>query len=170
MGKMQIVGSRGQNQRVASGWNAMAETLEQFVRRRRRELDDEINRLQASLDAARAEHARIERVASSIGATEQSEDSVEPTSETRAERSAPFGELTIKTMVLNVLSTHPSGLTALAILALLNRRRDKPFARTSLSPQLSRLKTDGKIHREGRTWRLGPGPKKDGQDDVETEV
>jgi uncharacterized protein YqgV (UPF0045/DUF77 family) len=67
-------------------------------------------------------------------------------------------QLTIMQAVLEVLKDHPDGMTALEILHEINTRY---FAgrieRTSLSPQLSRLKDrDGKIVLKGNRWLLLP--------------
>ena len=60
----------------------------------------------------------------------------------------------IKRLVLDVLESHPIGLKANSILAKINSKSSKPYLRTSLSPQLSRLKEDGYIMLEGKIWRL----------------
>ena len=64
--------------------------------------------------------------------------------------------LTIKKMVLDVLSKKPKGLVALEILKLINETFDKSYERTSLSPQLTRLAKENKIHRVTKTWIYGP--------------
>ena len=68
-----------------------------------------------------------------------------------------FGERkkTIKEAVLDVLLTAPPyGLTANEILDRLQKIYDADLMRTSLSPQLSRLKQEGKIVSERPYWRL----------------
>lgn len=67
-------------------------------------------------------------------------------------------EMTIKQMVLQILNDNPEGLVALDILDEIEIRFDKTYARTSLSPQLSRLFNDGKIHKRGKVWILGQSP------------
>ncbi|MET4388571.1 chromosome segregation ATPase [Bradyrhizobium sp. F1.4.3] len=65
---------------------------------------------------------------------------------------------TIKEAILKVLEDHPDGMTALEILAEINTRFFAGrIARTSLSPQLSRLKDDDqKIGLKGTKWILLP--------------
>jgi hypothetical protein len=66
--------------------------------------------------------------------------------------------ITIMEAVLEVLQDRPEGLTALEILAEINTRyfADR-IARSSLSPQLSRLKDrDRKIELRGNKWFLLP--------------
>jgi len=63
--------------------------------------------------------------------------------------------MTIKDMVLEILPKHPDGLTALEILAHIEQDFGQSIMRTSLSPQLSRLKSSGKIKRDNKD--LGEG-------------
>lgn len=62
----------------------------------------------------------------------------------------------IKQAVLDVMKHRPNGMTALEILAEINERYfEGRLARTSLSPQLSRLKdVDKKITLRGNKWLL----------------
>lgn len=71
---------------------------------------------------------------------------------------APKKSPTIKQMVMIILEGHPDGLVALDILSKINERFNKSFVRTSLSPQLTRLFNEGKIHKRGKVWVLGPSP------------
>jgi chromosome segregation ATPase len=66
--------------------------------------------------------------------------------------------LTIKQAVIEVLKDHPEGMTALEILTQINTRYFAgEVVRTSLSPQLSRLKdNDGTIDLKGNKWFLLP--------------
>ena len=63
---------------------------------------------------------------------------------------------TIKEGVIQLLEeASPMGLTALGILDRLNRRWWRgELKRTSLSPQITRLKKDGKLISEHGTWKL----------------
>jgi hypothetical protein len=79
---------------------------------------------------------------------------------TNVERS-PYAHLTIKQLVLKALRDHfPHGATANQMLDLFaNVWGRGEIARTSLSPQLSRLKEgDHLIFRQGRTWHLRHPP------------
>ena len=55
---------------------------------------------------------------------------------------------------MEVLRDHPGGLLALDILAKINERHGLGTVRTSLSPQLTRLKQERKITNRGSTWML----------------
>ena len=63
---------------------------------------------------------------------------------------------TIKEGVVQLLEEiYPIGLTALEVLDRLNRRWwQGKLKRTSLSPQITRLKKDGKIVNERGTWKI----------------
>lgn len=61
---------------------------------------------------------------------------------------------TIKQMIVVVLDGVESGLNANAILDEINDRWDMKLVRTSLSPQLSRLKQEGHLIYFNNKWRL----------------
>jgi hypothetical protein len=69
---------------------------------------------------------------------------------------SPYYRFTFKELVLKALAEHfPQGATANQMLDLFENvwgRSD--VVRTSLSPQLSRLKDENRIFREGRVWHL----------------
>ena len=69
---------------------------------------------------------------------------------------SPYFQLTIKQLVIKALTDHfPNGGTANQMLDLFaNVWGRGEILRTSLSPQLSRLKDDGRIFRIGHVWRL----------------
>lgn len=71
-------------------------------------------------------------------------------------------KLTIKEMIRNVLSQNPSGGTYDQIINWISETHNVEIARTSLSPQLSRLKADNEVMLDERngTWRhaiIAPG-------------
>lgn len=65
----------------------------------------------------------------------------------------PAGK-TIKEHVLDILEENRAGLHWREILKMLRIRYSPELVRTSLSPQLSRLKYEGKIYSERGIWRL----------------
>ncbi len=71
---------------------------------------------------------------------------------------------TIKEAVVAVLDEAGRGLTALEILPKINERLGVDYPRTSLSPQLSRLKAEKEIHLVGKHWFSGEGPENDATD------
>lgn len=71
-----------------------------------------------------------------------------------------IAKLTIKEMVVKALAeSFPNGATANQLLDHFYRAWGRKEMRTSLSPQLSRLKEDKMISLEGRVWHLGPKEK-----------
>jgi len=130
--------------------------LKDFISARRTEiakalapLVDERTKLDSKIERLRSELAEIDRAAEDVGL-----ERTRPEAYLAAiRRHAP--PLTIKQAVLAVLADHPNGLTALDILAEINRRFELGIVRTSLSPQLTRLKNDDqKIDINGSAWRL----------------
>jgi chromosome segregation ATPase len=107
----------------------------------------DIARLRETLAAKQNElaawNAELDQIHSALRAIEETE--------TRS-------QLTIKQAVIEVLRDHLDGMTALDVLAEINTRYfGGRIARTSLSPQLSRLKdNDGKIELRGNKWFLLP--------------
>jgi len=88
-------------------------------------------------------NAELEQIHSALRAMEETETK---------------SQLTIKQAVIEVLKDHLEGMTALEILAAINSRYfGGRILRTSLSPQLSRLKDDdGKIELKRNKWFLLP--------------
>lgn len=110
--------------------------LEERIKR----IDIEIQQLQTERNASLAELERLIRVMQIL------EES--PT------RVGERPQLTIKQGVLRVLESAPNGLSALGILERLRVDLEMNYERTSLSPQLSRLKAEGKIKLDGNVWSL----------------
>ena len=70
--------------------------------------------------------------------------------------SATFGP-TIKDMIRAVLGKSPFGLTSLEILTQIERDFGRKLERSSLSPQLSRMKDDSVVSLSGSNWILEAG-------------
>ncbi len=76
------------------------------------------------------------------------------------------GKRTIQDMAVELIAEAESGLTALEILDLINTRFRADVKRTSLSPQLSRLKADNVIELRGKRWFIAR-PQLEPNNDVE---
>ena len=61
---------------------------------------------------------------------------------------------TMKNCILAILANHPRGLSALEIMPILNRELGSNYERSSISPQLSRLKGDMLIDLKAGIWTL----------------
>lgn len=135
----------------------MEQSLADFISKRLAELVAREEPLRQELDEIVREIAQLRRAADAADISVQgfpagSENNVSMTIE-YSRRSIP--ERTIKDAVVEVLRSKPSGMTALEILAAIKERFSTDYPRTSLSPQLSRLRADGRIERAGgNVWRL----------------
>lgn len=71
-------------------------------------------------------------------------------------------KLTIKDMVRSVLRDHPEGGSYDQIINWISAKHNADIARTSLSPQLSRLKAEDEIDlsEDSGVWRLKPSDQK----------
>jgi hypothetical protein len=113
----------------------MLETLTEFIARRRQEIAVAEEALKEQLRALATERLRLARA-------------IVGTKKRRQPRGA------IKRAVLELLEQNPDGMDALTILVTINYRLGSHFERTSLSPQLSRLKEDGFVSLNRKIWKL----------------
>jgi hypothetical protein len=127
----------------------MPETLRDFIDRRLRELRDAEAPIRAQLNEIERERRELEKTAKLIGIgiadRKLSRENIE---------SYGSPKQTIKEAVLEILAEWPRGLTAVDILREINNRLNTSYVRTSLSPQLSRLKRERKIEQRGIVWSL----------------
>lgn len=128
---------------------AIMPSLRDFIASRREEIKREISSLRAELrELSLAESAIKNGTPETV------------TSDGR--RGTSESKITIKDMVLEVLADKPAGAEATEILNLIANRFGEEIPRPSLSPQLSRLKEEGRLALEGRIWRVAeniPDPK-----------
>lgn len=118
----------------------------------------ELGAIEAALDAFK--NIAFREVSQSSSATQS--DLFEPA------RARNAGKMTIKDMILIVLNESESGLSAVVILDEINKRWKKDLVRTSLSPQLSRLKQEGRLIYTNQKWLLAE--KDETSDAVTSEV
>lgn len=109
--------------------------------------------LLATLDeryrAAKAEIEEIKRIRAAIKAA-----SGEPERKVRKRSRSVADGPTFKDMIKAVLSEKGSGAEALEIIDLIKARYGKEIKRTSISPQLSRLKASGDLILDDKIWML----------------
>jgi hypothetical protein len=145
----------------------MYSTLDKFLIERLSDLESEESGLRKALGENLAEQDKVRRAANAAGV-----DLISKITSSTFSRSAQFippaphhrhpSLKTIKEAVVSVLSTSLFGMTALEILDEINKRHGMDYPRTSLSPQLSRLKNEGIINKDGKVWCLvNSGTKKD---------
>ena len=112
----------------------MATTLRDFIAQRETEIRDQQKALKAELRELQLAKAALEG---------------QPTTPP----SGPSGiTATIKDMAREVLSGQPGGLNSSGILDAIKKRFGRDIERTSLSPQLSRLKDEGELILSGDVW------------------
>jgi hypothetical protein len=132
----------------------MTQTLADFIKGRIAELTARQVPLRQELEQIGREIEQLQRAADAADIVVHfpADSGVAAHAQDYTRRSVP--EKTIKEAVLHVLNGNQEGLTALDILDLINMRLGVKYPRTSLSPQLSRLKADGRIERVGNVWRI----------------
>lgn len=128
----------------------MNETFIEFIARRRAELNTEeqvlrekLLTIQSEREALRAAEDKLKHQAGTLIPIGVPKERRPP----RVIRPA-----TIMADVIDILAQRPDGMIALDILRELNNQRDQPIDRTSLSPQLSRLKKAGIVGLDGSRW------------------
>jgi hypothetical protein len=129
--------------------------LRDFLRTRRRQILDamaplraQIVDIQAKIQELQRQLAEVDKAASAIGMVNGLQKDRSPAKDNQT--------LTIKEAALKVLADYPNGLTAIEILKEINDRFGMNIVRSSLSPQLSRLKQDDRISQSGMVWSLLP--------------
>lgn len=118
--------------------------IRDFISKRRAELEAKLSALAEPIYAELAELDAAEAALAPKRAQQQADGDQRATDENK---------MTIKDMVLDVLGVVPSA-DANEVLKYIKQRFGVELARTSLSPQLSRLKGDGKIVLRGKRWSL----------------
>ncbi len=109
----------------------------------------------ATLEAARKQFVNDGRVDSPslFDATTRATEMVKRVVRTPASGSQ-VQEGSIKEAALQALANARDGLIAIDILGEINQHREPPILRTSLSPQLSRLRQAGLVNLTGSVWRI----------------
>lgn len=131
------------------------ETLADFIARRRRELDEAEAKLIEELRVIAQERATLKQAEIAASKPKDVETEFQQLlSKKNSKRKRNIKQNTIMDSVIKILEKHMDGLIALDILRELNKVREFPLLRTSLSPQLSRLRQAGYIELDGSSWRL----------------
>jgi hypothetical protein len=136
-----------QNQKMTNA----VESLSEFIARKLRELALQEQSLQSQLAALRVERSRLQ---SAEAAAKLDRPLKTRVGGRKGPKDGVIKPNTIMAEVIDILGEHPGGMIALDILGELNKHRDPPLLRTSLSPQLSRLKKSGYVHLNGSNWTL----------------
>lgn len=148
--------------------------LEDYIARRRTQLADEEARLREKLKVVVEERVKLDKAAMAAGLLEEPYTATKGTlridlgspPQTNRRRSRTRAKIAMKDAIMQVLEETGHGLPASEILPRVNALLGVQFARSSLSPQLSRLKNSGELILDGKNWCL---PKKDEQGNAERE-
>jgi hypothetical protein len=130
----------------------MTENLKDFITRRRIELDELESPLREQLDQIALERDQLRRAALAAGIVDES---FAGSSGPAMRSPRRIAQRTLKEAVVEILMTrNGKGMTAREILMAINSGYSADYPRSSLSPQLSRLKSDRVIRRRGNMWFL----------------
>ena len=132
--------------------------VKEFLATRRKELESKISelrpqvsKLQSELRALQSELSEVEIASNAIG---RSSSGGGPSLFERVAGGPPIRKGTLKDKIIAVLKLRPKGATSTEILDLIAEQFDETIPRTSLSPQLSRLKSEGWLSLIGSNWIL----------------
>lgn len=117
-----------------SGKDLNVSAIRTFIAKREKDIREQMRTLRQELDELRAVRRSLE-----LGAN------------TPAEVQSSHGH-TIKDMVKSILSKAQRGLSAQDLLVAIEAEFSAKIERTSLSPQLSRLRKDGDVRLEDGLW------------------
>ena len=130
-----------------------------MLRQRRSQLEERKAELKAQLGPVEAEMAEVDAAMRAITghkiAPTGAEGSARSVAHYRRKAHPSIQEMTFKQMVVKALSEYfKNGATANELLDFFKEEWGREIMRTSLSPQLSRLKNDNIIRLEGKIWHL----------------
>lgn len=131
-------------------------TLLEFMAQRRSEIAETRAQLEEQLKEATSALHDLDREIAALDAAERRYAAgVEP-EETQSRSTRQRARKTIKTMVVEILNAEPTGLTSADLAEFIHDFFDVDIERSSLSPQLSRLKDDGAITHDETTgkWHI----------------
>ena len=120
---------------------AFLERLQEQLAAQERDVEEKLSALLKQQEETRSELSRVQAALAAFRNVE---------AHAREDERPP----TIQAGVLRILATAPNGMSALRILDELKARFDMDIARSSLSPQLSRLKAMGRLKLDGMIWSL----------------
>jgi len=128
-------------------------TIRDILAARRTELESQVKGLMIELAQIDAAEKAIESVQSGFEAQADFRAVSQPTGNVDRSASKPRGG-TIKDWICKALAANPSGLETESVILAVKQLDGPEVLRSSMSPQLSRLKSDGVINQVGRLWVL----------------
>lgn len=136
----------------------MVEPLRELLTNRISDLQQRITDLYDQLRPLEAELSDAKKALNAIVSSSGDLNFSPPTAQLHIGASSPYASLTMKQLALKALSEHfPNGATASQLLQFFKDAYGRAdIVRSSLSPQLTRLKTDGLVERARLVWRRVP--------------
>lgn len=116
----------------------MATNLRDFIQERRREILEQISALKIELQELKLAEAAIHSGTPSQTAVRRSDED----------------KPTIKEMILGALEGRKEGADAIKVITLIRQEYGEDVERSSLSPQLTRLRREGKVTLNNGIWKL----------------
>ena len=148
------------------------ETLHSFLERRERELTHQLAALRGEIESKQRELAEIQRVRGTLasplppeaGTWQMAADLAKEAVKRLIQQTdvAPVGGVppsnekpTIKSMIVTALTSHfHDGATPAELRTFIKDVFSREIDRTSMSPQLARLREDGAVEQRDMKWRL----------------
>jgi hypothetical protein len=130
-------------------------TIRDILAARRAELEAQVKDLMIELAQIDAAEKAIEGVSSGFGPQADFIAPLQPTANADRSASKPR-DGTIKDWICKALAANAHGLETEAVIEAVKQLGGPEVIRSSMSPQLSRLKSDGVIKQVGRLWILEP--------------
>lgn len=132
------------------------ENFSQYTAAYIRRVEEQLVAARAQVAALEANLARAKKAIEALGDDVAADETPLEIAKPARETTNSYARMSIKALAMEALQTHfRAGATAVELLDYFSEaygRNDVP--RTSLSPQLTILKNEGKISREGLVWRL----------------
>jgi hypothetical protein len=128
--------------------------LQDFLSTHYAELASQEAKISAQLEAVRGEMERVRKAAEAAGVELHERSQTNPNLRYESRTASIKVPETMKEAALAILDNEAMGLSATEILTRMNKRLRTEYVRSSLSPQLSRLKQDGKIDVFNKRWIL----------------
>ncbi|MFU0506691.1 hypothetical protein [Pseudaminobacter sp. NGMCC 1.201702] len=128
-------------------------TLEEFLRARYASLQRQRAELHTQLKVIQKEIDEIEKASRASGLPVVEENPPISVGQLKDNRKKSF---TMKEAAVEILQKYPDGLLATEILSRMNELLGTNYPRSSLSPQLSRLKHEGIVYDAKGRWILVP--------------
>lgn len=147
----------------------MVHVTRKFLEKRLVELNTEIADMRKRIQPLESELADVKRALGVVRDDRPSENLRLVRRPVVTSSSSPYQQMTLKQLIIKALKEHfPDGATANELIDFFSVAWDRDIQRTSLSPQLSRLKDEGQVRLENNKWFLPLGTRLFSREDEPT--